>query len=505
MPVTETPLSASCSTLEVARTTLAGLSEVLHHASGDQLATVLSLVDEVAASAEAARAQVVAEAVGRGEVCSREVRGWVTTHAPSLRQAGAGPLAQLVREVADAGGQAALTGAGTMTQPGPESPVGMVWSRVRVGALTPRSALAVLGEVRAMERRLVPEAVPTVTEALIDLVREHGTGTMRRLRPRLLAEHGSPGQLDRLQERLAPGAQLSTPWVRSADLTQYALALTPEQAATLEAAIGPLAAPCPNEVTGERDLRPAGQRRAEALADLCRRSTDTAGAGDGPADSSAAVHVTIALADLEQRTGCGEVVGSVASGTVIAPESLRRIACDAALVPYVLGTDGEIVDQGRAVRLFTRAQRRRLWLRDGGCSYPGCHVPSSWCRAHHVRHWADGGPSDLENAALLCTNHHTLVHQRRLWAQVHEKSSGHGRHVVWNLRPGSYDEAMDAIRGRERRQRLRERRRAEALSCAHHLPEVQRAIWQHEDDLEAWYATDPDTMQCDDEPWTNAG
>ncbi|MGL5909608.1 MAG: DUF222 domain-containing protein, partial [Phycicoccus sp.] len=338
--------------------TLAGLGEVLHQASGAELATVLSLVDEVAASAEAARAQVVADAVGRGEVSSREVRGWVVTHAPSLRQAGAGPLAQLVREVADAGGNAALAGEGVLAQLHSKSPVGMVWSRVRDGALTPRSALAVLGEVRALERRLVPDAVPTVTGALIELVREHGTGTMRRLRPRLLAQHGAPGELDRLQERLAAGAHLSTPWVRSADLTEYALALTPEQAATLEAAIGPLAAPYPNEVTGERDLRPAGQRRAEALADLCRRGADTAGTGEGPGESAAAVHVTIALADLEQRTGCGEIVASVASGTTIAPGSLRRIACDAALVPYVLGSDDEIVDQGRAVRLFTRAQRR---------------------------------------------------------------------------------------------------------------------------------------------------
>ncbi|MGL5866848.1 MAG: HNH endonuclease [Dermatophilaceae bacterium] len=505
MPSSKTLLAASVSTLEAARTTLAGVGEVLHHAGGAELSTLLSLVDEVAAAAEAARARVVAEAVGRGEVSLREARGWVTTHAPSLRQAGASPLARLVREVAEDGGQTALTTAAVTAELHRESPVGMVWSQVCEGALAPRSALAVLGEVRALERRLASDAVPTVTGALIELVREHGTATMRRLRPRLLAEHGAPGELGRLQERLAPGAHLSTPWVRSADLTEYALALTPEQAATVEAAIGPLAAPRPNEVTGERDLRPAGQRRAEALAEVCRRGADLGGAENGPAESSSAVHVTIAVGDLERRTGCGEVIGSIASGTVIAPESLRRIACDAALIPYVLGSAGEIIDQGRAVRLFTRAQRRRLWLRDGGCSYPGCHLPAAWCRAHHVQHWADGGASDLGNAALLCSSHHTLVHQRRLWAQVHEKSDGDGRHVIWNLRPGSYDDAMHAIRERDRRHSLQERRRAQALDDAHRLPEVQRAIWQHHDDLDAWYATDPETMPCDGETWTNAG
>ncbi|MGL5862775.1 MAG: HNH endonuclease signature motif containing protein, partial [Phycicoccus sp.] len=153
----------------------------------------------------------------------------------------------------------------------------------------------------------------------------------------------------------------------------------------------------------------------------------------------------------------------------------------------------------------TRAQRRRLWLRDGGCSYPGCHTPASWCRAHHVRHWADGGPSDLGNAALLCGNHHTVVHRRRLWATVHRKPGADGRHVTWHLHPGSYDEAVRAIRERERRQRLRERRRAAAIFRAHHLPEVQHAIWQHHDDLDAWHRTDPETMPCDDETWTSAG
>src|SRR5829696_2042532 len=200
--------------------------------------------------------------------------------------------------------------------------------------------------------------------------------------------------------------------------------MTPEQAATLEAAIGPLSAPAPNPETGERDVRPAGQRRVEALAEVCRRSSgvdaDRTGA-EGAAGSAAALHVTMALQDLQALTGAGEVLGSSAMGTLLSPQVLRRVACEAALVPVVLGTAGEELDQGRVVRLFTRAQRRMLWRRDRGCTYPGCTAPPGWSRAHHVRHWVDGGPSDMDNAALLCQRHHTFVHDRRLWAQVRRR------------------------------------------------------------------------------------
>ncbi len=273
---------------------------------------------------------------------------------------------------------------------------------------------------------------------------------MRRLRPRLLAEYGTPGALDDLQERLAPAARLSAPFVESGDLTEYQLLMTPEQAAALEAAIGRLSAPAPNNETGERDHRPAGQRRVEALTEVCRRSSsmdaDEHGGGDGAAGSASAVHVVIALSDLESRTGCGEVLGSTATGTVLSPESLRRIACEADLVPHVLGTAGEDLDLGMVVRLFTRAQRRRLMRRDRGCTYPGCTAPAAWCKAHHVIHWADGGPSDIDNAAFLCQRHHGFVHQRGLIATVRTTPDHAGRYVVWDLTPGGYDRHLERLR-----------------------------------------------------------
>ena len=265
--------------------------------------------------------------------------------------------------------------------------------------MSPSLGLSALGEVARLVPRLVPAAVLTVTEALLGLGTRWGPHQMRRLRPAMLARYGLPGELDGLQERLCSVARLSQPLVESGDVTEYQLVMTPQQAAVLEAAIGPMASPVPNAVTGERDLRPAGQRRVEALTEVCRRTSaaalDQAGV-DGPGLSGAVLHVSVPLSDLQEMTGAGEVLGSTADGVLLSPGVLRRVACDAALVPYVLGSAGEVLDQGRLVRLFTRAQRRRLLRRDRTCTFPGCTKPGTWARAHHVLHWVDGGCSDID-------------------------------------------------------------------------------------------------------------
>jgi hypothetical protein len=488
------------SVVAAAAESLVGFGGCLHEASGAELAELMGEADRLAARAAALRVAVTVEAVRRGEVAASgmNVHAWVREHAPSLRQGGAGPVARVSVEVA--GGATSAAGlspdAGV---PDPESAVGIVWAGVRDASVSPALAVAALGEVARLEPLLVEEAVPTVTRALLELGSAWGPAVMRRLRPRLLADHGRVGVLDDVQDRLADAARLSSPVVESGDVTEYQLVMTPEQAAALEAAIGPLSVPCPNEETGERDLRPAGQRRVEALTQVCRRSSafDADGQGaDGPASSDAALHVTIALDDLEARTGCGEVLGSTATGTVLSPEILRRVACDAALIPHVLGSAGEHLDLGRVVRLFTRAQRRRLWRRDRGCTYPGCTAPSAWTRAHHVLHWADGGPSDVDNAALLCQRHHTVVHQRRLWAQVRERPDEHGRTVVWDLHDGGYD------------RHLEERRRERAAHdppplTPHRFAELLAAITGDDVDDRRWAALELDEHRgtSPDEDW----
>ncbi|WP_182348608.1 HNH endonuclease signature motif containing protein [Tomitella gaofuii] len=89
---------------------------------------------------------------------------------------------------------------------------------------------------------------------------------------------------------------------------------------------------------------------------------------------------------------------------------LRRMACDSAVTPILIDGRGTPLDLGRTARLASRAQRRALAARDHGCAFPGCTRPIAWTDAHHIIHWADGGPTDLDNLVLLCTAHHRAVH-----------------------------------------------------------------------------------------------
>ncbi|MFW5933317.1 MAG: DUF222 domain-containing protein [Actinomycetota bacterium] len=96
---------------------------------------------------------------------------------------------------------------------------------------------------------------------------------------------------------------------------------------------------------------------------------------------------------------------------VLDRRTLRRLACDAGIVLTAVDEAGSPLDVGRRDRRLSAALRRAVHLRDQTCRFPGCDA-SRHLHAHHVRHWADGGPTDLGNLALLCSHHHRFVHDR---------------------------------------------------------------------------------------------
>ncbi len=114
------------------------------------------------------------------------------------------------------------------------------------------------------------------------------------------------------------------------------------------------------------------------------------------------------------RAGCG----ITAYGQALTATQVRMLACDAQIIPAVLGTKGEILELGRARRLATPGLVTYLWERDRGCTYPGCRMPPAWCDAHHLRHWLAGGATDRDNLVLLCRAHHTVVHRHGHTGQV---------------------------------------------------------------------------------------
>lgn len=88
----------------------------------------------------------------------------------------------------------------------------------------------------------------------------------------------------------------------------------------------------------------------------------------------------------------------------------RRLACNAKIIPAVLGGKSEPLDLGRARRLFSPAQRKALLLRDRHCRAEGCEIPGIWSEAHHWDPWALGGSTDLADGVLLCNHHHHRAH-----------------------------------------------------------------------------------------------
>jgi len=222
--------------------------------------------------------------------------------------------------------------------------------------------------------------------------------------------------------------------------------LDPESGELLLATLGALTAPPrPGEFRG------AGGRRADALMDLCRLAGPHAPVAGGERPH---VVVTVDLATLRARlaetwpapagpaglngstgstgpkgstgpTGAGAWLapaGSagaagpgagarLGSGWPVRPETARRLACDAAVIPMLLGTTSEPLDVGRLSRTAPPPLRRALVYRDGGCRFPLCNRPPEWTDAHHLVHWADFGPTSLSNMVLLCRRHHVAVHE----------------------------------------------------------------------------------------------
>jgi hypothetical protein len=90
---------------------------------------------------------------------------------------------------------------------------------------------------------------------------------------------------------------------------------------------------------------------------------------------------------------------------------VRRLACDASFRLAVLDDNDQLLRIGRASRTVPATLRNALALRDGGCRFPGCDRPIDWTEPHHLKHWFDGGPTNLINLLLLCGFHHGLVHE----------------------------------------------------------------------------------------------
>jgi uncharacterized protein DUF222/HNH endonuclease len=156
------------------------------------------------------------------------------------------------------------------------------------------------------------------------------------------------------------------------------------------------------------DTRGMGRRQAEALADICGFVLDHGEAASVPETGGRKPQLTvlISLDDLETRAR----TAMLDFGGLLAPEALRMLACDAAVVPIVMNGASQPLDVGRATRVIPDGLRRAVTARDRGCAHPGCHRPVSWTEIHHILEWENGGHTTLDNLVMLCRVHHRLIH-----------------------------------------------------------------------------------------------
>ncbi len=181
--------------------------------------------------------------------------------------------------------------------------------------------------------------------------------------------------------------------------------LDPEWGETVLSALDGLLRPSAARAAGCED-RPPRWRRAQALVEVCRRFLDVGVVDVG--GERPHINVLIDLETLEGRAGRTCEVDHVGA---IAPESARRLACDAGVARIIVDGPSQPLDVGQRMRTAPAGQRRAIIARDRTCRFPSCDRPSHWCDVHHIVHWAAGGETSSSNQLLLCRHHHTLVHE----------------------------------------------------------------------------------------------
>jgi len=382
--------------LAAATELLAKLPSELWRTGNDGFAGIAAAVDALAVQLDCARVGLVQEAESRGvvsESSSASSTDWLLANSFHLEPADAARTVDLARLCALPKNQ-------------------VMAAAVSGGTLTVRKAMTALRQLGQVEHALEPGKRE---EALASLTLMAQTGYDRNVIAvgrTLMALVGADRSLERNEAALRSLSSLKLCPLANG-MVAIRGQLDPESGAVLSAALDPLSAANPCEANGGRDPRQADRRRADALIELCRRAT--AAGGSAPTTTKAQIVVTI---DYDRLLGALRGSGTTLAGQVLSPQSVRKLACDASIIPMVLGSQSQPLDVGRTKRLVTPALLAALWARDKGCTFPGCGRPPQWSDAHHVKHWIDGGKTCLLNLALLCGYHHTWVHQRDLTATV---------------------------------------------------------------------------------------
>lgn len=348
---------------------------------GDEgLASDLDELERASRIIEAERARRIAEVERRGSFAVDgflSVTSWLA-HRCGLARTAASALLRLARALRTMPGTADAFGAGEVS-----------------GSVV---------QMLVAAREACPEEFPTGEPMLVEAARTLSTAELRQvitywrhaIDARAAVEHE-----DRLLERRRLHVSPTFEGMVRVDGD-----LDPETGQTLISALRAVQ-DADMRSSDRADLRTPAQRRADALGHLCRGWLDSA---DRPTVAGERPHVvvTVDLDALEGKTGRRSELENIGP---ITPEAARRWACDASVSRVITSGSSQPLDVGRRTKVVPAPLRRAVMVRDGGCRFPNCDRPRGWCDAHHVRHWADGGETALDNLVLLCRPHHRLIHR----------------------------------------------------------------------------------------------
>ena len=258
-------------------------------------------------------------------------------------------------------------------------------------------------------RQITTVATPATEQIMLEMAQGASGAQLARIcgAMRRVADANAPKRAD---EHLC----LRGLWTRWDDdgMLELKAKLTPEDAAVVQAALEsitgsrPVPAATNDVVRDPADDRWAA-RRADALVAMCENvlAGGAVGLVKSGASTQVVVHVDVGVLTGESTDGRCYVEG----GSPLSADSARRLGCDAEVVG-VIERARLPIDVGRKQRMVTDKQRLALHVRDRFCRFPGCGVPAQRTEAHHQKHWALGGDTNLDNLLLLCGFHHRRHH-----------------------------------------------------------------------------------------------
>lgn len=311
---------------------------------------------------------------------------------------------------------------------------------MREGSINPGQALVIATALRRLREisgaeKPSPDVLDAAEAKLVEFAASFGPRELARLGRQILslvapdlADAAEARRLAELERKATEQTRMTMR--RQGDGTTRISCRVPDAAATrlasyLEAFASPRqhgAAVVPaNAAPGAPCQDPVGRlpyprRLGEALCDFLE-AVDISRLPLHGGDATTVV-VTLDFAALTSSLATADLLGSGAvpggsdgeAGAQITAAEARRLACTAKILPMVLGGDSLPLDLGRSRRLFSPAQRKALLVRDQVCRGEGCDIPGTWAEAHHLAPWSQGGPTDLDNAVLLCSHHHHRIH-----------------------------------------------------------------------------------------------